>query len=98
MKQNNTPETITEEVFVDAGCIWIGDPCYIMGDAATNRVHDWSEFCDKMDDQFGQDGISKPLGDGVGCLVSSGYGDGSYPVKIEKKDGMVRKVTITFFD
>lgn len=32
------------EVFVDAGCIWVGDPCYVMGDDASKRVHDWQRI------------------------------------------------------
>ena len=86
----------TKEVYVDAGLIWIGDPCYIMGDDATNRVTDWMDFCDKLDNNSG---VSTPLGHGTGVAVSSGYGDGCYPVDIEyNSEGRPSKVTITFID
>jgi hypothetical protein len=29
------------EIFVDAGCIWIGDPSYIMGQDADFHVNNW---------------------------------------------------------
>ncbi len=31
---------MTHEVYVDAGLIWIGDPCYIMG----IDDHDWEDY------------------------------------------------------
>lgn len=84
------------KVFVDAGCIWIGDPCYIMGDDASNRVHDWQEFCDKIDNNKD---VQSPLGVGTGVLVSSGYGDGSYDVDYTTNDdGRVASVTVTFIE
>ena len=83
-------------VFVDAGCIWIGDPCYIMGDDATDRVRDWSEFCSKINHEIP---VQAPLGDGTGMLIDSGYGDGCYPVDVEyNHDGRVAKVTVTFIE
>ena len=80
--------TIREYVgdcFVDAGIIWIGDPCYIMGDDASNRVTNWFDFCDKISGQGL--GASEPLGPGVGICTSTAYGDGAYPVHITYKDG-----------
>ena len=89
---------MAEHIYVDAGCIWIGDPCYIMGDDASSRVHDWIEgFCNKLDN--GKD-VNKPLGEGIGLCINSGYGDGRYPVEIEhdSHSGRVKSVTITFIE
>ena len=85
------------KIYVDAGCIWVGDPCYIMGDDASNRVHDWQEFCSKLD--YTKQAQS-PLGEGIGLCIDSGYGDGCYPVDIEtdRLTGRVKSVTITFID
>lgn len=85
-------------VYVDAGCIWIGDPCYIMGNDASSRVHDWiTDFCDKLDHE---QSVNKPLGEGTGLCINSGYGDGRYPVDIEHDyhSGRVKSVTITFIE
>jgi len=83
-------------VYVDAGCIWIGDPCYVMGDNASNRVRDWiKDFCRKLDNSKR---VQQPLGVGVGMCINSGYGDGRYPVtvKYDSHSGRPASVTITF--
>lgn len=92
-------------VFVDAGLIWVGDPCYVLGDDATNRVTDWQDFCNKLykDGNIDEDRFAEPLGMGVGLAVSSGMGDGAYPVYIETKDmgdwGVrVKSITIEFLE
>ena len=87
---------MSDEIFVDAGCIWVGDPCYIMGDTATSRVHDWQTFCATLDDTKQ---VQSPLGNGMGLMINSGYGDGAYPVEVEyNREGRPSKVTITFID
>lgn len=81
-------------VGVDAGLMWIGDPCYVMGDGASHRVSSWSEFCDKLD--FNQ-GFQSPLGDGAGVVTSTGWGDGYYPVYVTfGEEGRVAKVEVEF--
>ena len=90
-------------VSVDAGLIWIGDPCYVLGDDASHRVTNWSDFCDKLYGDNMKDGFSEPLGNGVGVAVSSGYGDGEYPVFAEFSDEgdwgiRVKSITIEFIE
>lgn len=91
----------TKTVYVDAGLIWIGDPCYVLGDEASHRVTSWSDFCGKL--SIDCHTVDEPLGEGIGVSIPSGFGDGAYPVHIEYSDegswGMrVKKVTITFID
>lgn len=86
---------------VDAGLCWIGDPCYILhqkeNPAAIGK--DWGEFCDILGEdyptvkQFDYD-----MGhEGLGMCVSTGYGDGVYPVFVTKNsEGRVVRVTIEF--
>jgi hypothetical protein len=83
------------EVFVDAGMVWIGDPCYVMGDDASSRVKNWiDDFCNKLD---WEKKVSAPLGEGTGFAVESGYGDGSYPVYVTKNsEGRVIKLEVEF--
>ena len=85
-----------DKIYVDAGCIWVGDPCYVMGDTATSRVRDWDKFCDTIDNNKQ---VQSPLGEGVGLMINSGYGDGAYPVEVEyNHEGRPSKVIITFID
>jgi hypothetical protein len=91
-------------VGVDAGILWFGDPCYIMGDTASSRQTDWGEFCTKLfkaEEESPHIGASSPLGDGVGVCTSTGYGDGYYPVYVEYSDEgdwgtRVKSVTVEF--
>lgn len=85
-------------VYVDAGLIWVGDPCYVMGDDASNRVKDWHEFCDALYKNGQYDNrYSAPLGNGTGFAVESGYGDGAYPVFVDyNSEGRVKSLTVRF--
>lgn len=85
-------------VGVDAGLIWVGDPCYIMGDDASNRVKSWSEFC-KLLNVEKVDGVMEPLKHGIGLAISSGYGDGVYPVSVKYNDeGRVAALKVDFIE
>ena len=75
---------------VDAGLCWIGDPCYVVSKDASHVWKKWSDFCDEI----GNDDIHVFK---AGIAVSSGYGDGEYPVYVKKQDGRVKEVLIKFF-
>jgi hypothetical protein len=86
---------------VDAGLCWIGDPCYcVTPDCTEHPAKTWSEFCDKLE-TIEKDGISawpcKMGHNGLGVCVSSGYGDGEYPVYVKRQDGRIKEVRIKFF-
>jgi hypothetical protein len=88
-------------IFVDAGIVMVGDPCYSLPDDASHRdavARDWSRFCDATQaDPNNADGFSTPLGEGTSIVVSSGYGDGQYPVFVERTyDGRVARLVIEF--
>jgi len=88
---------------VDAGLCWIGDPCYILHTAEPPKAigNSWEEFCDILHEdnryptckQFCYD-----LGHaGLGMVVSTGYGDGTYPVYAEvNEDGRIARVCVEF--
>lgn len=83
-------------VYVDAGIVMIGDPCYSVTGDASHHIKTWSEFCDKT---FASDlpyGTAEPHGRGLGLVVPTLYGDGSYPVYAELEGGRVARVTIDF--
>lgn len=69
-------ERIIGTVGVDAGLLWIGDPCYVLGEDASHGVKQWTEFCDMLTSED----VQEPLGDGIGLCVATLYGDGTYPV------------------
>ena len=82
-------------IHVDAGLCWVGDPCYVLGDNASSKVTDWGEFCGKL--HGGGETHSNPLGEGTGIAISTGYGDGEYPVYIRKNsEGRVAEIRIVF--
>jgi hypothetical protein len=75
---------------VDAGLCWIGDPCYTLpDDALHNPGSDWGEFCRAIEGlnykQFWQ-----------GMVVSTGHGDGEYPVYAIIEKGLIHSVTVQF--
>jgi len=93
-------------VSVDAGIVWIGDPCYILHKKASETPKaigkNWSEFCEKL----GSENIITFEHDkgheGLGVAVSSGYGDGFYPVVADIVDTgefgeRIKSVTVKFF-
>ncbi len=86
---------------VDAGLCWLGDPCYWMTpDCTEHPAETWSEFCDKLEmieyptaKQFN----FKRGHAGLGVCVSTGYGDGIYPVFVEKnEEGHIVGVMVRF--
>ena len=94
------------EIAVDAGLCWIGDPCYVLPDDASNadQVRDWSSFCSQF---ITDDGISKDIAQfrfkqghiGLGVAVSTGWGDGMYPVYVEySEEGRIASVQVVFID
>lgn len=91
------------EIGVDAGLCWIGDPCYILhADPAPIAIgKDWGEFCKTLhaDDEYPTcKQMNYDMGHaGLGVVVSTGYGDGVYPVYAEFNDeGRVAKVWVDF--
>lgn len=87
------------EIGVDAGFVMVGDPCYVTmdGDEGKNHpVQNWPRFCKNLREDVTQ--LNYRHGHaGLGVVVSSGYGDGMYPVYIQKnKEGRVAKLVVEF--
>lgn len=91
---------------VDAGLCWLGDPCYVLHKEKNAKdEHDrkpkdigdnWMSFCDKVDGDATQ--FKYDLGHaGLGVCVSTGYGDGTYPVEVKRSpDGRIAEVRVVF--
>lgn len=94
-----TPEHIGN-VGVDSGYIWLGDPCYVMGEDAPAVVHNWEEFLARTFNpryRIGAAGVSQPVGDEMGMAVPAGYGDGVYPVYATyNHEGRIATLTVDF--
>lgn len=86
------------EIGVDAGICWIGDPCYVFHKASPPDAigKDWHDFCDKLT-FLSHNEYAQQFGSGLGVCVSTGYGDGTYPVEVKIKDGRVKEVRVKFF-
>jgi len=86
---------------VDAGLCWVGDPCYcVTPDANNHPARTWQEFCDKLQAKEVK-GVAQwdyAMGhSGLGVSVSTGYGDGEYPVYIRRnEEGRIAEVRVKF--
>lgn len=92
-------------VCVDAGIVMIGDPCYTLSDGASHRTdiaRVWSRFCEETfapgPHQKGRtEGQAvEPLGEGIGMVVQTGWGDGEYPVFVEYEGNRIARLVVEF--
>jgi hypothetical protein len=82
---------------VDAGMCWVGDPCYILaGDRPKDLGTSWGDFCSRMEGDVTQ--LNYNLGHpGLGMVVSTGYGDGTYNVYVRRtREGRIGAVKVVF--
>ncbi len=82
--QQLTPRVIGI-ISVDAGIVWIGDPCYIMhteDNPPSSIGKDWSEFCDILGNSAHKsfDFSATNNSEGLGVCVSTKNGDGQFNV------------------
>lgn len=86
-------------VSVDAGLMWIGDPCYIIHaeKVAKSLGNDWIEFAHGLRGQDFREYSHDSGAGGLGVVVGSFGGDGVYPVYAETNErGRVLRVTVEF--
>jgi hypothetical protein len=89
---------------VDAGLCWIGDPCYVLfkkteKDGLPKALgKTWGEFCNKLGEDYPTArAFHYDAGhSGLGVCVSTGDGDGSYPVMVRYDQGRVAEVKVVF--
>lgn len=94
------------KVVIDSGVIWIGDPCYIIGDSFPQNIlgSNWNELCNKYlakcEQNTGEiDGLRTANFDGIGIASGTGYGDGIYPVyAVIDSYGTIHSITIEFIE
>lgn len=111
MKNDDEKMIHVGNIGVDAGLCWIGDPCYIIGQENNIPFKFWSDFFDEIypknqlpnDSEISKNGSKsfnyKTGHEGLGIVVSTGHGDGFYPVYVTKnKEGLIKSVTVIFID
>jgi len=90
-------------VGVDAGMVYMGDPCYFI-EKPLGRGS-WENFLDSREppnEDASHWTIVSKFAEGsphtfpAGVLVTSGEGDGEYPVYALIREGRVRKIVIDF--
>lgn len=83
---------------VDAGCILVVDPCYVLPRASDGTAGLDYEHATGLDLPVFPDEPVRELPDvpGGGLLVSTGYGDGLYPVYATYRDGRVMGLFVDF--
>ena len=89
------------EVGVDAGLLWLGDPCIcVTPDASEHPAKTWKEFCDKLQGLEKKGVVKWPfkLGHkGLGVCISDFGGDGVFPVSVRRNArGGIEAVKIEF--
>jgi hypothetical protein len=89
-------------VTVDAGLMYLGDPCYLAG-PKENPFENWSDFCDvALDPGVTPDPNLIPIphtagAPGKGIVIGGFGGDGIFPVFIKRgKSGLVKEIVIKF--
>ena len=89
---------------VDAGLIWIGDPCYVVTpDATEHPAKTWGAFIDELyasGSDFPKTGVKQynyKMGHpGLGVLLSTG-GDWTFDVFVRRlDDGMIAEAKVVF--
>lgn len=89
------------EIGVDAGLCWIGDPCYcVTPDGNEHPAKTWDEFCDSLQ-KVEENGVAQwnyKMGHkGLGVSVSTGFGDGVYPVYVKRNsEGRIKEAKVVF--
>jgi len=82
-KLQNLTSKIIGYIGVDAGIVWIGDPCYILHNEKglpKSLGKTWSEFCDNLGENYTKS-FEFDLGhEGLGVCSSTKHGDGVFKV------------------
>jgi hypothetical protein len=95
MTQTEYNVTLAGHFSVDSGQAMIGDPCYL-DEWKTNDGEEWN--LEGKENQYSYQGASATtlkmdagtLGDGTAVVLSTGYGDGTYPVYVHySEDGRI---------
>jgi hypothetical protein len=93
-------------VGIDAGMLYLGDPCYVSSTPLGQTADDpddkhWRAFLDPLGEFETAATVLGTMPNGqtrfpAGMVVTTGYGDGEYDVFVTMKDGRVASVEVVF--
>lgn len=95
---SDATEVHLDDLGVDAGLMWVGDPADFvgLGSPVDSQFGDWMAFCEAIEDVRL---YATPCGWGHGVVSSTGFGDGVYPLTAHVARGDVLvALTVTFID
>ena len=97
LHKTKSTKKLIGKIGVDAGMVWVGDPCYILpDDDSVEPEITWERLRSSMGNKS-HASLNYQLGhEGVGVCVSSGHGDGEYSVYADIQDGIVHSVQVIF--
>ena len=81
---------------VDAGLIYLVDPCYVQKEPLVTDPNMWQKFCKLF--YAGQDKDTQSAGMCNGVIVNTRHGDGEFNVYGYYDDEGIRKVEVSFVD
>jgi len=94
-------------VGIDAGMLYLGDPCYVIDKPLGRKT--WDDFMRDLYATSADGGEAQwwhvnatisetsPRTFPAGMVVTTGYGDGEYPVEVTlDKNGRITSVTVRF--
>jgi len=87
-------------VGVDSGTLWLSDPAYVLHkDKPPKDIgKDWDDLVKTFEGGYHQYKYDKGH-DGLGVSVSTGYGDGTYPVYVDQDENKrIKSVTVEFIN
>ena len=81
-KLNTLKARIIGSIGVDAGFVWIGDPCYILHQKKLPKTlgKNWHKFCDLLKNENPKSFNFERGHEGLGICTSTKHGDGLYNV------------------
>ena len=87
------------EIGVDAGRVIVGDPCYFAAPDASNAFESLDELWGQVGERLVAPLAFKHGGHGMAVVVSSGLGDGVYPVEVRRaKNGRIAELRVKFME
>jgi hypothetical protein len=91
-KRSRSRIELIGEIGVDAGLVYIGDPCYVIGTEL--GAMNWDQFVDEHKIIEDPAKLAHQIDQLTAVVAQSGGGDGIYPVYARIRDGRILSIMI----